>query len=134
MIWGLTPLPLPLAPAAAPLSEHNGSQTQSTASAQHGSSTAQRGSAASQAGSSSFSQTDACASADSAQTAAAQNTDHNLTDRDSVLRHGDFRGLTGPDDLVASLRRLRLHLHSSGPFSAQSAGPAGAKGPAGSSG
>ena len=52
---------------------------------------------------------------------AAQNADHNLTDRDSILRHGDFRGLTGPDDLVASLRRLRPHLHASDPFHPRSA-------------
>ena len=132
VIWGLTPLPL--ASAAAPLRQPNPRQTQSAGSAQHGSRAAQQGSAASQAGFSSFSQTDASAAADSAQPAAAQNTDHNLTDRDSVLRHGDYRGLTGPDDLVASLRRLRPHLHASGPFTSQSAGSTQAEGASSASG
>lgn len=134
VIWGLTPLPSPLAPATAPLSEPNISRTQSAGNAQHGSRAAQRGSAASQADFSSFSRTDASASAESAQTAAAENTDHNLTDRDSVLRHGDYRGLTGPDDLVASLRRLRPHLHASGPFTAQSAAFTQAEGASAASG
>ena len=128
MIWGLHPLAPPSAPAAAPLSEPNSSQTQSAGVAQSGKTAARRGSAASEAGLSSFSQADASASAASAQTAAAQNTDHNLTDRDSVLRHGDYRGLTGPDDLVASLRRLRPHLHALGPFSSQAAGSAPVEG------
>lgn len=126
VIWGLIPLGPPLTQA-----EPTSSQTQPADGTQYGSQAAQRGSAA---GSSSFSQTDASASADSTQSAAAQNTDHNLSDRDSVLRHGDFRGLTGPDDLVTSLRRLRPHLHASGPFSSQSAGAAGAKGASGNSG
>lgn len=131
VIWGLTPLPPPLAQATSPLSEPNSRQRQPAEGTQYGSRAAQRGSA----GSSSFSQTDATAPDDSAQAAAAaQNTDHNLSDRDSVLRHGDFRGLTGPDDLVTSLRRLRPHLHASGPFSSQSTGAAGAKGASGTSG
>ena len=134
VIWGLTPLAPPLAPAAAPLSEPNRQQKQPAGSAQHGSRAAQRRSAASWAGFSSFAQTDASAGVDSAQSAAAQNTDHNLTDRDSVLRHGDYRGLTGPDDLVASLRRLRPHLHASGPFTSQSAGSTQAGGASSASG
>lgn len=134
VIWGLTPLPPALALAAFPLSEINGSQTQSAGNAQHLSRAAQSGFAASQAGVSSSSQMAGGALADSAQNAAAENTDHNLSDRDSVLRHGDFRGLTGPDDLVASLRRLRPHLHASAPFSPQSATPAAAKGSSGASG
>lgn len=123
IIWGLTPPPPSLTPAANTtlVSEASGSRTEAARSWQRHRRAAERSSAGSQIGPSSTPHTAAGGLNDTAGSA-AQNTDHNLTDRDSVLRHGDFRGLTGPDDLVASLRRLRPHLHASEPFGPQSAG------------
>ena len=125
IIWGLTPLPPALVPATRtpPVGQASGSRSDTTGSSQHYRRGSNRDSA--QAGSSRLHS--GAGSLSKSAGAAAENTDHNLTDRDSVLRHGDFRGLTGPDDLVASLRRLRPHLHASEPFSPQSAGPAAAR-------
>lgn len=125
IIWGLTPLPPSLTPAAttAPVGQASGSQTEAAGSSQHH----HRGALGNSAHAGFSTLHSAAGGLDESAAAAAQNTDHNLTDRDSVLRHGDFRGLTGPDDLVASLRRLRPHLHASEPFSPQTAGAAAAQ-------
>lgn len=125
VIWGLTPLPPALTPATTtpPVGQASGSQTEAAGSSQR----LHRGTLGDSVQAGSSRSHSAAGGPDESGAAAAQNTDHNLTDRDSVLRHGDFRGLTGPDDLVASLRRLRPHLHASEPFKPHTAGAAAAQ-------
>ena len=119
VIWGLTPLPPPLTPpaeATPPSNEADSSHMQSASDPVRHCIAAQGRPVAGQTRLESSMQAQAATRSG----VIAQNADHNITDRDSVLRNGDFRGLTGPDDLVASLRRLRPHLHASGPFSTRS--------------
>ena len=120
VIWGLTPLPQqPMDPQseAAPTSNKTGnSEMQSASDPVLHSNTSRNRAFEGQTRAESSMQAEGIAGAEGV----AHNTDHNIADRDSVLRNGDFRGLTGPDDLVASLRRLRPHLHASEPFGTKS--------------